>query len=165
VTSLDSEPSLAYLAHIIVGRLESHTSQWIKGYGLKVRGARILLRLATSDNQRVTELAEMTGIEVSALSHMLTRLDHQGYIKRSKPSDAADDNRSVVIGLTAKGRRVANELLPKFRAYDEHSMSGFSREERRALKTALMRVLKNLEEAEASNGIAARRTSRAAAIR
>ncbi len=162
MNSLNAEPSLAYLAHIIVGRLESHTNAWIKGYGLKIRGARILMLLATWDHQRVTELADMTGIEISALSHLLTRLDHQGYIKRSKAGASADDSRSVVISLTAKGRRVANDLLPRYRAYDERSMSGFSPEERRALKAALLRVLQNLEEAESANGVIARRTSRMA---
>jgi MarR family transcriptional regulator, organic hydroperoxide resistance regulator len=140
-----SEPSLGYLAHIIVGRVEDHTSAWIKPYGLKVRGARILLRLSTRGDQRVTELSEVTGIELSALSHMLTRLDAQGLVTRSRQNGSTDDSRSVLVSLTAKGRRIAGELLPKYRAYDELSMSGFTRDERRALKTALLRVLRNLE--------------------
>jgi DNA-binding MarR family transcriptional regulator len=135
-------PSLPYLIHRIARLLEHRINRLAKADGLKVEGIRILLRLWAADRQRVGDLAEATSIEQSALSHMLTRMESAGFIARSK---ALDEGRSVVISLTAAGRRKAQKYGPIFREMEEASLAGLPASERQRLKEALAGVYSRLE--------------------
>jgi DNA-binding MarR family transcriptional regulator len=132
------QPSLPYLIHRIARRLEEHINRAGKADGLRIEGIRILLRLLSDDNQRVGELAESTSIEQSALSHMLKRMEGDGFVSRAKEAD--DDSRSVIISLTVLGRRMAKKYAPLFQNFENASLVGLSVPERRRLKTLLIGV-------------------------
>ena len=97
-----------------------------------------MLRLFNDDHQRVGELAESTSIEQSALSHMLKRMEGDGFVSRAKEADA--DSRSVIISLTVLGKRMAKKYAPLFQNFENASLLGLSVPERRRLKTLLIGV-------------------------
>jgi DNA-binding MarR family transcriptional regulator len=136
-------PSLPYLIHRIARLLEHRINGLAKADGLRIEGIRILLRLWAADRQRVGDLAEATSIEQSALSHMLTRMESAGLIARFK---SLDEGRSVVISLTAAGRRKAQKYGPIFREMEEASLAGLAASERRSLKETLAGVYSRLED-------------------
>lgn len=141
-------PSLPYLIHRIARRLEYRVNRAGKADGLRIEGIRILLRLLRDDHQRVGELAEATSIEQSALSHMLKRMESDGFLTRGKVVTA--DSRTVIMSLTIRGRRLAQKYAPMFQALDELSLSGLPAPERTRLKKLLVDVYERLAEETAA---------------
>ena len=137
----EPEFSLPYLIHRIARRLEHRVNRAGKADGLRIEGIRILLRLLRTDHQRVGELAEATSIEQSALSHMLKRMESDGFLTHGK---VAADSRTVIISLTIRGRRLAQKYAPMFQALDELSLSGLPALERTRLKKLLVDLYERL---------------------
>jgi DNA-binding MarR family transcriptional regulator len=143
---IPEQPSLPYLIHRIARRLESRINRAAKADGLRIEGIRILLRLLRGDHQRVGDLAESTSIEQSALSHMLRRMETDGFVTRGKV--AHDDSRTVVISLAMLGRRMAKKYAPMFQEFENASLEGLSLPERRRLKEMLIGVYERVLDAE-----------------
>lgn len=134
-------PSLPYLVHRIARRLEQRVNRAGKADGLRIEGIRILVRLLRADHQRIGDLAESTSIEQSALSHMLKRMESDGFLTRGK---VATDSRTVIMSLTSRGRRLAQKYAPMFRALDELLLSGLPAPERTRLKKLLVDLYERL---------------------
>ena len=138
--------SLPFLIHRIARRLENDINATAKDDGLKIEGIRILLRLLRSDHQRVGQLAIATSIEQSALSHMLKRMQADGFVTRGKAVD--DDSRTTLVSLTMRGRRMAQKYAPRFKEIDEAWLAGLTRPDRHRLKQMLTVIYERLLNAE-----------------
>lgn len=68
--------------------------------------SRILALLLERTEMRVGELVERMVLPQSTISHQLQRLDKRKLLRRRR---AKDDNRSVAVSLTPRGREVALE--------------------------------------------------------
>ena len=141
-------PSLPYLIHPIARRLEYRVNRAAKADGLRIEGIRILVRLLRDDHQRVGELAEATSIEQSALSHMLKRMESDGFLTRGKV--VAADSRSVIMSLTIRGRRLAQKYAPMFQGLDELLLSGLPAPERTRFKKLLIDLYERLADESAA---------------
>lgn len=136
--------SIPFLMHQIVGQVETLVNMWARPLGLKIEGVRVLFRLLSGD-RTVNELARLTGVEVSTLSRLLGRMGGMGLIERRR--DAAD-GRAVIVSLTDKGRRMALEHRPVyFRDYEEVLLAGFSPDDARKFRRALLAMIENLQAA------------------
>jgi DNA-binding MarR family transcriptional regulator len=137
--------SIPFLMHLIVGRVENLVNAWARPLGLKIEGVRVLFRLLATD-RTVNELARLTGVELSTLSRLLTRMEGLDMIARRR--DTAD-GRSVIVSLTDKGRALALRHQPVyFKDYETVLMKGFSPTEARQLRELVVRMLDNLENSE-----------------
>ncbi len=135
--------SIPFLMHLIIGRVEALVNKWAHPLGLKIEGVRVLFRLLAGD-RTVNELARLTGVELSTLSRLLTRMEGQKLLTRRR--DTAD-GRSVIVSLAPKGRKLALEHQPVyFKDYETILMKGFSPEEARQFRELVVRMLDNLEE-------------------
>ena len=138
--------SIPFLMHLIIGRVEALVNKWAHPLGLKIEGVRVLFRLLAGD-RTVNELARLTGVELSTLSRLLTRMEGQKLLTRRR--DTAD-GRSVIVSLAPKGRKLALEHQPVyFKDYETILMKGFSPEEARQFRELVVRMLDNLEESGA----------------
>ncbi len=70
---------------------------------------RVLAVLAANGSQRQIDLADLTSIETSTLSRLVTRLTRMGLVTRT-PS--ANSNREVSVKLSAKGNALVARLIP-----------------------------------------------------
>jgi DNA-binding MarR family transcriptional regulator len=130
------------LMHQIVGKVEALVNQWARPLGLKIEGVRVLFRLLAGD-RTVNELARLTGVELSTLSRLLSRMESMGLITRRR--DVAD-GRSVNVALAPKGRKLALRHQPVyFKDYEAILMKGFSPAEARQFRELVVRMLGNLE--------------------
>jgi DNA-binding MarR family transcriptional regulator len=66
------------------------------------------LQGAPGREMRVSEFAESLGWEKSRVSHLLTRMEHRGFVERTRYGASG---RRTGIGLTATGRRVAQRAV------------------------------------------------------
>lgn len=135
------EPSIPYLVHRIAVRIEDSINAKAKKYGLRIGEIRILMRLLDHGDLSVGELARMTSIEISTLSHILKRMSHNGWITRARH---AKDNRSVLASLTDKGRKLAVVLRPYIRRYNDLAVRRIPAADVAHLRDILDRIYENV---------------------
>lgn len=141
-----SDPTIPYLVHRVAARIETSVNQRTRRYGLRLQGFRVLRRLWEKEPQRLVELSQETSIELSALSHLVSRLVKDGWLKKER---MADNERSVAISLTEQGKDVAAELVPLLERYEAVCLKGFSAAEAKVLRKAMERIYDNLDELDA----------------
>jgi len=141
---------LPQLIHQSDTELTLRFNRLARSLGVNAQAWRVLAALVDRNEQRVGELAECTTIELSTLSHLLTRMSSSGLIRRRR---TGEDQRSVIVSVTSEGRRVAQELEPLAAHHEEIALEGFAEDEARALKAMLRRVSENIRSyANGANG-------------
>ncbi len=117
----------------------------LQPYGITVFMYRVLAALCEASDQRLGDLAAMTTIEISTLSRLVGELQRRGLVSRRRPKD---NGRTVAISLTAKGRALAEELMPIARHFEEVAVRDFARDEVKRVNSILAAVYSNLDAIE-----------------
>jgi DNA-binding MarR family transcriptional regulator len=139
------ENFLPYLVNSVTIPIALDFHKKMKPYGITIEKWRVLSALLNADGQSVSDLARATSLEISRLSHLLTRMARQRLVSRGR---AAADGRVVKIALTPRGRALATMILPVALQYEAAALRGFSAEEQAALKALLRRVRANVDSIE-----------------
>jgi DNA-binding MarR family transcriptional regulator len=108
---------------------------------LTVPAWRVLAVLLRDDLLRIGELAELTSIEFSTLSRLVGTLERRGFVVRK---GAKDDARVVNVALTARGRAIANRLLPAAVELERRLVEGMSAAEVSDLRRLLGQLYENI---------------------
>jgi DNA-binding MarR family transcriptional regulator len=103
---------------------------------------RVMAVLASKGGQRQIDLADLTSIEVSTLSRLVTRLVRMGIASRTR---SASSTREVVIKLTPKGKAQVARLVPVARDYEAAAIAGVRPDELAMVKSALRRMYANMK--------------------
>jgi DNA-binding MarR family transcriptional regulator len=86
---------------------------------------------------RPSDLAGELRLVRSSLSRRLDRLEEEGWVQRTRPSDL-DDQRAVLVELTTRGRALWREMNVTYRrAVQEHVASALSDDDVAALRRVL----------------------------
>jgi DNA-binding MarR family transcriptional regulator len=139
--------SIAYLIHRIAVRIEDSINAKARKYRLRIGEIRVLMRLLDYGDLSVGELAERTSIEPSALSHLLRRLEAEGWTARAR---SAKDSRQVLVSLTERGKKNAATLQPYIREYNQAAESGIKPEKLEDLYSQLETIYANIVRLEVS---------------
>lgn len=110
---------------------------------------RVMAALRMQGDQRLGDLAEVTSVEMSTLSRLISAMVAKKLVFRQRPED---NGRAVEINLTAQGRTLVEELMPLAVQHEALALRGFTREEAERLKRDLVRVFENLVAFEAEIG-------------
>ncbi len=102
---------------------------------------RVLAALSNGGEQRQIDLADMTSIDASTLSRLVTRLVKMGLVTRSR---SATSNREVVVGLSPKGRALVRRLIPPALQLQDDALEGLSERELATVKRALRKMHQNM---------------------
>jgi DNA-binding MarR family transcriptional regulator len=108
---------------------------------LSVPSWRVLAVLLNEGTIRIGELAELTSIELSTLSRLISGLQRRGLVARK---DAKEDARVVNVALTARGRAVVQRLLPAAVSLESRLVSGMPAGEIAELKRLLDKLYVNI---------------------
>jgi DNA-binding MarR family transcriptional regulator len=103
---------------------------------------RVMAVLASSGSQRQIDLADLTSIDSSTLSRLVTRLVQRGLVTRTRSTRS---NREVAVKLSAKGTALVGRLIPIAHEYETVAIAGLSPQELIALKRCLRRVYNNMK--------------------
>jgi DNA-binding MarR family transcriptional regulator len=148
-TKLDLDNYLPYLVNR-VGTIIA--DQWggeqLAPFRLSIAMWRVMAVLASNGGQRQIDLADLTSIEVSTLSRLVTRLVRMGIVSRTR---SASSTREVVVKLTAKGKAQVARLVPAARDYETAAIAGVAPEELAAVKNALRRMYANMKARQPEN--------------
>jgi MarR family transcriptional regulator, organic hydroperoxide resistance regulator len=111
-------------------------------HGVRLGQNLMLAALADEDGLTPGELAERLQVTTPTIVKMATRMETSGLLRRARdPKDA----RLVRIYLTDKGRAAHGPVEDERLRIQEQALTGFSDAERRAIESALARVIRNLE--------------------
>jgi MarR family transcriptional regulator, organic hydroperoxide resistance regulator len=110
--------------------------------GLSIAMWRVMAALASDGSQRQIDLADLTSIDSSTLSRMVTRLVRMRLVTRTR---SAKSNREVAVELSPKGKTLVAELIPIARDYETIAIAGLSREELDVLKRCLRQIYANMK--------------------
>lgn len=119
----DFRRTLPFTMYRLVARLVAEANAEYARYGLTIHGVRLLIVARQNPGIRVGELAEITCVEGSTLSHMLARMERDGLLVRRR---SPDDNRVVCAWLTARGRRVADAVTEISQAHQDMMLAGLA---------------------------------------
>jgi DNA-binding MarR family transcriptional regulator len=141
-TELDLEDYFPYLINRVgVALVASFETGALREHQLSIAMWRVLAALSKNGGQRLVDLGQMTSIDVSTLSRMVTRLLRLDLVTRtrSKTSD-----REIVVKLTAKGQKALTLLIPTAFEFEEHAIAGISRADLAVVKRALQKMHENM---------------------
>ena len=144
---LDLSEYFPYLINRVGSALVQRFSEdALAGTHLSIATWRVLAALSNNGGLRQIDLAEMTNIEVSTLSRLITRLVHMGLVSRAR---STANNREVVVGLTPKARTLVARLIPVADALQETATRGLSKQDLAVTKRVLRRMHENLTRPDA----------------
>ena len=116
------------------------TQETVAELGITSTQASIMFMLASGRGLAAADLAREYGIDASAVTRLIDRLEKRGLITRLR-SEA--DRRVVRLALTAEGHALAAKIPAIFTAVIDKLTAGFTPEEVGFLKSMLRRILLN----------------------
>jgi DNA-binding MarR family transcriptional regulator len=136
-----------YLPYLVnrVGTIiaEQFGAEALAPHGLSIAMWRVMAALASAGRLRQIDLADLTSIDASTLSRLVTRLVRLRIVTRTR---SASSNREVVVKLSAKGDALVGRLIPIARDYEDRAIAGLPAQELAVLKRCLRRVYENMKE-------------------
>jgi len=111
-------------------------------HGLSIAMWRVMAVLASRGSQRQIDLADLTSIEVSTLSRLVSRLIRKGLVTRTR---SANSNREVAVKLSPKGQSLVNHLIPMALDFEAAAIAGLSGKDIAVLKHCLRRMYGNMK--------------------
>jgi DNA-binding MarR family transcriptional regulator len=96
---------------------------------------------SNSGGLRQTDLAEMTSIDASTLSRLITRLGREGLVKRTR---SKTDSREVAVELTRKAKTLMTKLVPIAVGLQNAATQNLSKQDLATLKRVLRKMHDNL---------------------
>ena len=126
-----TELKLAYFFPYLINRVgfalvERFERDALKRHHLSIAMWRVLAALSNNGQQRQIDLSQMTSIEVSTLSRLVTRLVRMGLVTRTR---SRTNNSEVLVSLSPKGRALVERLIPIAKKLEQDAIAGLPRGE------------------------------------
>ena len=142
-TKLDLGEFLPYLvnrAGMIIA--EQFGIETLARHQLSIVMWRVMAVLASNGSQSQINLAELTSIDASTLSRIVTRLVRTGLLTRTRSTTSS---REVVVMLSAKGNALVARLIPQAYEIEAAAAAGLSADELAVVKRCLRRIYGNMK--------------------
>ena len=139
---LDLGDYLPYLVNRLGNSLaDQFTEGALERERLSIVMWRVMVVLAATGAQRQIDLADLTSIETSTLSRLVSRMVRQRLVTRARSTSS---NREVVIDLSDKGSALVARLIPIGREFEKKAVAGVSAAELAIVKRCLRRMYDNV---------------------
>jgi len=143
IVQMDLHTHLPYrLAHLSNMIRRATTDRYVRGMKISAREWRVLGMLGLKGSLTPTQLAELTAMDPATITRAGDRLEKLGYCRRI-PNE--QDNRSLLMTLSAEGYRQCTEIIPRMAGSGERCRSVFSAGEQALLFELLDRLQSELE--------------------
>ena len=103
---------------------------YVEEFGVSIPQWRILATLAEDNKLPAKRIGELTNMDKVRVSRAVSSLVEDGLLVRQV---RADDNRSSLLRLSARGRRLYRRIVPKALAWEQSLVATLSAAEQRAL--------------------------------
>ena len=132
---------LISMAHLAL-RTRIHGLLAGQGIRLTVPQATVLFLLIEQDGRMMSELGELVGVDNSAMTGLVDRLERAGFVRREAKRE---DRRALLIRITPKGREEAAKAARVIRAVNETIKARFQAEQLKALTDVLGGILEQFK--------------------
>ena len=141
-SQLDLGNYLPYLVNRLGGALVANfTATALAPFDLTIDMWRLLAVLSYRGAQRQVDLVDMTSIEASTVSRLVTRLARMGLVTRERSETS---NREVVIELSAKGRAQVERIIPSAHKLEQAAAANVPAKDMAVVKRSLRRMYENI---------------------
>ncbi|HXZ10341.1 MAG TPA: MarR family transcriptional regulator [Paraburkholderia sp.] len=131
--------SVGYLLSRVKSTMSNMVTQrTMAELGITSTQASILFMVASGKCLLAAELAREYGIDASAVTRLIDRLEKRGLLTRVRSSE---DRRAVRLALTPEGLALAARMPAIFNGVMDKLLAGFTAEEVGFLKSMLRRIL------------------------
>jgi MarR family transcriptional regulator, organic hydroperoxide resistance regulator len=148
----DFKTTIPFTMHRVTALAVASATVEFAPLGLNIQSARVLVVVLQNPEIRIGEIGEITCIEYSTLSHMISRLERDGILKRKR---VPDDARAVAVALTAAGRRVATRVHRIVAEHQNSMLAGIPGRDIAVLRRVLDHMAANTEAMSARASAAA----------
>jgi len=140
--TLDLDRFLPYRLDILAESVSRALSQLYKErYGLDVPEWRVLAHLGQYAPITARDIGAHSRMHKTKVSRAVAELERLGFVSRA---GSDQDRREELLSLTAKGRAAYDDLAPKAADFARHLLDDLSTTERKALDSAIDRLLTKL---------------------
>lgn len=141
---MNNDDRLIYLLTIAQQALKDHTNRTLLDKGRKVTLAQagILLLLREKDGRYMSEMGQAMGVDNSAMTRLVDRLEKAGLVKRQIDPE---NRRAISILLTPAGREEGAEALTVIKRINEEIKTDYSPAEVDAFKKILGGILRKFK--------------------
>lgn len=137
-TQLDLERFLPYRLSVLSNTIsQAIAREYAERFDLAVTEWRVIAVLGRFPGVSANEVAERTAMDKVAVSRAVNRLIEMGRVKRETHDN---DRRRSVLELTAKGRRVYEQVAPRALAYERELLGALDDDERQWLERILRKL-------------------------
>jgi DNA-binding MarR family transcriptional regulator len=141
-SQLDLGNYLPYLINRVgFALVESFTADALAPNGLSIAMWRVLAALSNNGEQRQIDLVDMTSIDASTMSRLVTRLVRMGLVTRARSKTSS---REVVVALSPKGSALVQRLIPIAQQLEQTASARLPAKDLAVLKRLLSQVYENL---------------------
>ena len=135
-----------YRLSVLTNRISSLIARgYTERFGISIPQWRVIAVLGEQDGIPATEVARRTAMDKVAVSRAVAGLVKGGQVRRSA---SQEDGRVAQLRLTAKGRRIYEEITPLALDYEDAVLDPLSRAERATLDTVLSKLSARLDSLE-----------------
>jgi DNA-binding MarR family transcriptional regulator len=141
---MSNDDRLIYLLSVVQQTLKDHTNRSLADKGGKVTLAQaaILFLLKEKDRRYMSEMGQVMGVDNSAMTRLVDRLEKAGLVKRRIDPE---NRRAISILLTPAGRREAAGALTVIKRINEEIRKDYSPAEVDAFKKILGGILRKFK--------------------
>ena len=141
IANYELSESVGYLLGRVRSTLWNNVTQLtMADLGITSTQASIMFMLASGRSLAAADLAREYGIDASAVTRLIDRLEKRGLITRLR---SEEDRRVVRLALTEEGNALAGQIPAIFTKVLDKLLFGFTPEEVGFLKSMLRRILLN----------------------
>lgn len=141
---LDLDRFLPYRLDILAESVSRALSRLYQDrYGLGVPEWRVLAHLGQFAPIAARDIGAHSRMHKTKVSRAVAALERLGFLVRTGNDD---DRRAALLSLTAKGRAAYDDLAPRAADFARHLLDDLSAAERRALDSAIDKLLKKLQD-------------------
>ena len=139
---LDFGDYLPYLINRVGFALVDHfTRDALASNDLSIAMWRVLAVLSSNGEQRQIDVSEMTSIDASTLSRLVTRLVELDLVTRRRSKTSS---REVIVELSPKGRGIVERLIPVARKLERTAIAGIPMKDLATVRRSLRRMHENM---------------------
>ena len=140
--SLDFANYLPYLINRVgFALVHNFTRDALARNDLSIAMWRVLAVLSSNGEQRQIDLSELTSIDASTLSRLVTRLVELELATRHRSKKSS---REVVVELTPKGRGLVDRLIPVAQQLEATAIAGVPSRDLAIVRRSLRRMYDNM---------------------
>lgn len=138
----DLDNYLPYLINRVGVRMSESFSARLTEFGISLGMWRVLAALNHNGDQRLSDLAHLTSIEVSTLSRLVGTMQRKKLVSRAR---SGQDARAIRVELTREGTELTRRLVPIAQAIERTALKAISAKDAALLRRRLKGMYDNFD--------------------